>query len=87
MLVRFCTLLLASLAYATPVIEVRTVTSLNQAAFEEAQQRDNTATRAFSSIEIKVTSLFVQGECELMIRHPMAGVYSSTNCPVISARI
>jgi hypothetical protein len=27
---------------------------LNQAAFQEAQQRDDTATRAFSSTEIKV---------------------------------
>lgn len=32
----------------------RTVTSLDQAAFEEAQQRDATATRAFSSTEITV---------------------------------
>jgi len=44
----------AALAFASPFVEVRTVASLNQAAFEQAQQRDNTATRAFSSTEIKV---------------------------------
>lgn len=53
------TLLLATLALtsASP-LEVRTVASLDQAAFEEAQQRDATATRAFSSTEIKVTLLY-----------------------------
>jgi len=47
-------ILLSSLAisFASP-LEVRTVSALNTAAFEEAQQRDGTATRAFSSTEIK----------------------------------
>ena len=44
----------ASLVAAYPVIEKRVVTALDQAAFEEAQQRDDTATRAFSSVPIKV---------------------------------
>jgi hypothetical protein len=48
----------ASIASTLPVVEKRTVTALNQAAFEEAQQRDDTATRAFSSIPIKVRSSF-----------------------------
>ncbi len=39
---------------ALPVAGKRTVTALNQAAFEEAQQRDDTAIRAFSSVPIKV---------------------------------
>ena len=51
-------LLLSSVAlsFASPLgpIEVRTVAALNTAAFEEAQQRDATATRAFSGIEIIV---------------------------------
>jgi hypothetical protein len=34
-------------------VDKRTVTSLNEAAFEQAQQRDNTATRAFSAVQIK----------------------------------
>lgn len=45
----------ASLVTALPVAEKRTVASLDQAAFAEAQQRDDTATRAFSSIPIKVS--------------------------------
>lgn len=44
----------AALALAKP-IEVRTVAALNTVAFEEAQQRDDTATRAFSNTEIKVS--------------------------------
>lgn len=44
----------ASLIAGLPVAEKRTVTALDQAAFEEAQQRDDTATRAFSSVPIKV---------------------------------
>lgn len=42
------------LSYAGP-IGPRTVTSLDEAAFEEAQQRDDTATRAFSNVQIKVS--------------------------------
>ncbi|KUJ15139.1 uncharacterized protein LY89DRAFT_685954 [Mollisia scopiformis] len=48
----------AVLALAKP-IEVRTVAALNTAAFEEAQQRDNTATRAFANTEI----LTSDGQC------------------------
>jgi hypothetical protein len=56
MIAQFSALLLgaATLTSALPAVEKRTVPSLNQAAFKEAQQRDNTATRAFSSVEIKV---------------------------------
>lgn len=45
-----------AVTYALPIVEVekRVVQALNQAAFAEAQQRDATATRAFSSVEIKV---------------------------------
>ncbi len=39
---------------AYPTVQRRNVTELDQTAFEQAQRRDNTATRAFSSIEIKV---------------------------------
>jgi hypothetical protein len=42
-----------TLSFASPV-EIRAVTELNQEAFEEAHQRDDGATRAFSSSEIKV---------------------------------
>ncbi|KAK0103733.1 hypothetical protein ONS95_005739 [Cadophora gregata] len=48
----------AALSFASP-LEKRVVTSLNQAAFEEAQQRDDTATRAFSGTEIKTSD----GKC------------------------
>jgi hypothetical protein len=57
MLAKISVLLLgaSTLTAALPAgIEVRTVAALNQAAFQEAQQRDATATRAFSSVAIKV---------------------------------
>lgn len=38
---------------AKTFFEKRTVASLDQAAFDEAQQRDETATRALSSVPIK----------------------------------
>ena len=44
----------AALSFASPLLNVRTVAALNTAAFEEAQQRDDTATRAFSGTQIKV---------------------------------
>ena len=44
----------SALVASLPVSEKRTVAALNQAAFQEAQQRDATATRAFSSVAIKV---------------------------------
>ncbi|GKT54136.1 ricin-type beta-trefoil lectin domain-containing protein [Colletotrichum tofieldiae] len=43
----------ALLATASPVIQRRTVTELNEEATKEAHQRDDTATRAFSDIQIK----------------------------------
>ncbi|KAH8910337.1 hypothetical protein BR93DRAFT_474125 [Coniochaeta sp. PMI_546] len=48
----------ASLGSATPV-GPRTVSSLNEAAFAEAQQRDDGATRAFSNVQIKTSD----GQC------------------------
>jgi hypothetical protein len=56
MIVSVSALVLATVAgsYAAPLLEARNVTALDQQAFEEAQQRDDTATRAFSSIPIKV---------------------------------
>lgn len=50
---------LAALTSALPFFGKRVVASLDQAAFEEAQQRDATATRAFSAIEIKTST----GQC------------------------
>jgi len=44
----------AALAAAGPVVAPRVVDSLNEAATAEAHQRDNTATRAFSNVQIKV---------------------------------
>jgi len=46
-------LLTASLSTAVPLLGPRAAT-LDPAAVAEAQQRDNTATRAFSAIEIQV---------------------------------
>lgn len=47
-------LMWAGLAIATPTTWPRAVPSLDAAAFAEAQQRDDTATRAFSNTQIKV---------------------------------
>ncbi|KAH8891830.1 hypothetical protein GQ53DRAFT_841192 [Thozetella sp. PMI_491] len=47
-------LLCAALSAASPVLP-RTVTSLDEAATAEAQQRDATATRAFSDVQIKTS--------------------------------
>lgn len=44
----------ATFASAFPAFERRTVQQLDQAAFDEAHPRDNGATRAFSSTQIKV---------------------------------
>lgn len=48
----------AALASACPLIR-RDVDKLDEAAFEEAQQRDDTATRAFSDVQIKTSD----GKC------------------------
>lgn len=44
----------ATLAAAFPAVERRVVQQLDQEAFDEAHPRDNGATRAFSSTQIKV---------------------------------
>ncbi|MCJ1466744.1 hypothetical protein MMC07_005364 [Pseudocyphellaria aurata] len=49
----------ATCASAFPALERRTVQQLDQAAFEEAHPRDNGATRAFSSTQIKTSN----GQC------------------------
>ena len=56
MIVPLSFLLLAatSLTTASPAVIRRAVQKLNQEAFAEAQQRDDTATRAFSNTAIKV---------------------------------
>lgn len=46
-----------TLASALPVIEKRVVQQLDQAAFAEAHPRDDGATRAFSSVQIKVRQI------------------------------
>ncbi|KAF7880129.1 uncharacterized protein EAF02_007766 [Botrytis sinoallii] len=52
-------LLLATRGFASPAFRKRVVASLDQTAFEEAQQRDDTATRAFTSVPITTSS----GQC------------------------
>lgn len=73
-------LLLSAVAFsfASPLgaIEARTVTALNTAAFEEAQQRDNTATRAFSGTEIIVC--FLPGRKPMLINGPQTDNASSS---------
>lgn len=44
----------ATFVSAFPAVERRTVQQLDQAASDEAHPRDNSATRAFSSTQIKV---------------------------------
>ncbi|CAD6444966.1 997f33c9-20b8-47c1-9e75-7ffa2b48a494 [Sclerotinia trifoliorum] len=64
MYLSFSLLLFATRGFSSPTFRKRVVTSLDQAAFEEAQQRDDTATRAFSSVPIITSSgqcLFVDG--------------------------
>ncbi|ESZ90046.1 hypothetical protein SBOR_9575 [Sclerotinia borealis F-4128] len=55
----FSVLLLAARGFASPAFRKRIVTSLDQTAFAQAQQRDETATRAFSSVPITTSS----GQC------------------------
>ncbi|KAA8563943.1 hypothetical protein EYC84_011946 [Monilinia fructicola] len=59
MYLSFPVLLLVTRAFASPTSRKRVVTSLDQAAFAEAQRRDDTATRAFSSVPITTSS----GQC------------------------
>lgn len=48
----------AGLASANPLVSVRKVASLDESAVAEAQQRDDTATRASSNVNIKVCPAF-----------------------------
>lgn len=57
----------------------RAVASLNQAAFEEAQQRDDTATRLFSGTTIKTTT----GQC--LSVDELSGDFRANLTPVLSA--
>ena len=78
----------ASLGIASP-LGSRAVSSLNEAAFAEAQQRDEDATRAFSNVQIKVSVLDfgLLPTSELIFsRHPTADVSSLTNCRATSAQ-
>lgn len=59
MYLSFPVLFLATSAFASPTVRKRVVASLDQAAFEEAQRRDDTATRAFSSVPITVRLWFI----------------------------
>jgi hypothetical protein len=85
-------LLLSSVAlsFASPLgdLAARTVTALNTAAFEEAQQRDDTATRAFSSTEIKVCLQLSSNWRLVLTNRPLrVNVSLSTNYLAIFARI
>ncbi len=81
----------AVLAAAGPALLPRTVTALDEAGTAEAQQRDDTATRAFSDVQIKVLppgqiqTYLHEAYCALN-RHPMAGVSSLTSYRATSAR-
>ncbi|ETI22495.1 hypothetical protein G647_06570 [Cladophialophora carrionii CBS 160.54] len=66
----------ASLVAARPVVEHRAVTQLDQAATEEAQQRDDTATRAFSSVPIKTSD----GQC--LFVDPLSGDFRENLTPI-----
>lgn len=71
-------LLLAATALtsASPASLKRAVQELNQAAFEEAQQRDDTATRAFSATAIKTSG----GKC--LSVDPLSGDFRANLTPV-----
>ncbi|KAJ9606872.1 hypothetical protein H2200_008882 [Cladophialophora chaetospira] len=66
----------ASIVAAHPLVEARTVSSLDQAATEEAQQRDDTATRAFSGVPIKTSD----GQC--LFVDPLSGDFRSNLTPI-----
>ncbi|KAK8114281.1 hypothetical protein PG999_006350 [Apiospora kogelbergensis] len=68
---------MSTLAAAGPVSSSpRAVTELNQAAFEEAQQRDETATRAFSNTAIKTSD----GKC--LFVNKLSGDFRANLTPV-----
>ncbi|KIM20762.1 hypothetical protein M408DRAFT_12904 [Serendipita vermifera MAFF 305830] len=58
------------------VLVPRAVDALNQAAFEEAHQRDDTATRAFSAVQIKTST----GQCFSV--DPLSGDFRANLTPV-----
>ncbi|OCT51519.1 putative mg2+ transporter protein [Cladophialophora carrionii] len=66
----------ASFVAARPLVEHRAVTQLDQAATEEAQQRDDTATRAFSSVPIKTSD----GQC--LFVDPLSGDFRENLTPI-----
>jgi hypothetical protein len=61
---------------AGPVHIPRVVDQLDQAAFEEAHQRDDTATRAFSNVRIKTSD----GRC--LFSDPLAGDFRANLAPI-----
>ncbi|UKZ53368.1 hypothetical protein TrVGV298_007160 [Trichoderma virens] len=69
------TLLFAALAAAGP-IQIREVASLDQAATAEAHPRDNTATRAFSNVQIKTSD----GKC--LSVDPLSGDFRANLTPI-----
>ena len=89
MLSKFASLLLGAvtLSSAFPMAGKRAVTALNEAAFEEAQPRDNTATRALSAVEIQVCFDYQQFTKSLqanMRRRPQENVSPLMNSQVTS---
>jgi hypothetical protein len=84
-------LVASALTSASPAGVRRAVQELNQAAFEEAQQRDDTATRAFSNTAIKVCirKKYLLPSSPLTNangRHPMENVSPSISYREISAQ-
>ena len=67
-------ILFAAVAAGMPAVQ-----QLNQAAFEEAQQRDNTATRAFSNVQIKTSD----GQCLFVDK--LSGDFRANLTPVQKA--
>ncbi|KAF7857161.1 hypothetical protein EAF04_009402 [Stromatinia cepivora] len=76
MYLSFSLLLFATRGFSSPAFYKRVVTSLDQAAFEEAQQRDDTATRAFSSVPITTSS----GQC--LIVDELSGDFRANLTPI-----
>ncbi len=74
----FLLLAAASLTSASPLVR-RAVQQLNQEAFAEAHQRDDTATRAFSNTAIKVC-IPTNGSCHVLHTHPSILQTSDGQC-------
>ncbi|KAG8812872.1 hypothetical protein FRC19_002834 [Serendipita sp. 401] len=78
-LIAVCTLLQPMVVLSRPMVQIldtRAVTSLNQAATAQAHQRDNTATRAVTSVQIKTSD----GLC--LFVDPLSGDFRSNLTPV-----